>query len=172
MEIHQLIMKAKKGNGAAFLELIQDKKEHLYRIAYCYVKNEQDALDIVSEAVTKAFSSLHGLKKPEYFHTWLTRILINAAIDYQRKIKPLIPITQEIHDTPSPESVDKEEVMDLYQAIDQLEGRLKSIIILKYLEDKTITEIAELLKMPVGTVKTYLNRALKQLRLDLKEEVE
>lgn len=169
MDVNVLIKKAKKGDESAFWALIQDKREYLYKIAYCYVKNEQDALDIVSETVIKALSALHGLKKLEYFHTWLTRILINCSIDHQRKVKPLVPMTKDIGEAPTLETVDKEDVMDLYQAIDQLEGKYKTIIILKYLEDKRITEIADLLKMPVSTVKTHLYRALKLLRLNLKE---
>lgn len=163
-----LINRAKKGDGAAFYALIQDRKEHLYRIAYCYVKNEQDALDLVSEAVTKAYVALPKLKEPAYFETWLIRILINCAIDFIKKAKPLRPMMHDFAEV-SAEVPDREEMMDLYRAIDSLDGLHKTIILLLYLEDKTIVQAAELLQMPVGTVKTYLNRALKQLRLKMKE---
>lgn len=164
-----LINRAKKGDGAAFYALIQDRKEHLYRIAYCYVKNEQDALDLVSEAITKAYIALPKLKEPAYFETWLIRILINCAIDFLKKARPLRPMILDFADEMPAEAPDQEEIMDLYRAIDSLDGLHKTIILLLYLEDKTIVQAAELLKMPAGTVKTYLNRALKQLRMKMKE---
>jgi len=169
MDTSILVGRAKKGDGTAFWELVEARKDSLYRIAYCYVKNEQDALDIVSETICKALSSLKKLKKPEYFYTWLTKILINCAMNHLKKVKPLLSATREIPDTQLSEGVDRAEIVDLYHAIDNLDAKHKSIIILKYIEDMTITQIADILNMPVGTVKTYLNRALKKLRIDLEE---
>ena len=67
-----------KIDKAVFIELFHQREEVLYRIAYMYVKNEDDALDIVNEAVCKAYSSVKRLKEPKYFNTWITRILINC----------------------------------------------------------------------------------------------
>lgn len=169
MDINTLVKSAKKGDGDAFWELVQPRKDALYRIAYCYTKNEDDALDIVSEAICKALSSIGSLKKAEYFYTWLTRILINYSINHTRKVKQLLYDTDDISNKAEPEGLDKAEKIDLYHAIDRLDQKHKSIIILKYIEDFTIVQIAETMKMPSSTVKTYLYRALKELRMDLGE---
>ncbi|HEY5563817.1 MAG TPA: sigma factor [Clostridiaceae bacterium] len=85
MNYNSRILKAKSGDMEAFYELIQDKKESLYKIAYAYTKNEEDAVDTISETVYRAFKNIGKLKSPEYFNTWITRILINCAIDLTRK---------------------------------------------------------------------------------------
>jgi len=169
MDIEALVKRAKKGDGDAFYELIQPKKEKLYRIAYCYTKNEDDALDIVSEAICKALTSIKGLKNPEYFHTWLTRIVINCSINHTRKAGRLMHEMGDIPDIAAVEGIDREGRLDLYNAIDSLDSKRKSIIILKYIEDLTIVQIAEILNIPVGTVKSCLNKALKELRISLGE---
>ncbi|GAA0607894.1 sigma-70 family RNA polymerase sigma factor [Virgibacillus siamensis] len=163
------VKKAKRGNNKAFQELIQDEKDKLYRMAYLYVKNENDALDIVQEAIYKAYISIKTLKEPQYFSSWLTRILINAALDFIRKNRRVIPIDKiesmknawEVHTV--------EDNLDLVDAIDRLEEQYKTVVILRYYKDFSIKQIADTLSCPEGTVKTHLHRAIKQLRVDLKE---
>jgi RNA polymerase sigma-70 factor (ECF subfamily) len=162
------IKKAKKGDEKAFQQLIQEEKNKLFRIAYLYVKNENDALDIVQETVYKAFISIKQLKEPNYFSTWLTRILINCAVDFIRKNKNIIPFA-EVEDT-SEERQPIEEKLDLVEAIRKLENPYKTVIILRYYKDLTIKQIADLLNCPEGTVKTNIHRAISKLKLDLKEE--
>ena len=64
---------------------MEESKEKFYRLAYCYVKQEQDALDILSEATYRGFLHLGKLEKPEYFDTWMSRIIINCAYDLLKK---------------------------------------------------------------------------------------
>lgn len=77
--------KAMAGNKVAFQELVLQEKDNLYRMAYIYMKNENDALDVVHESVFKAYKSIKKLKEPSYFSTWLTRIIINTSIDFLKK---------------------------------------------------------------------------------------
>ena len=168
MDTKELAWKAQKGDHEAFGLLMENRKEAIYRVAYSYVKNREDALDIVSEAVYKAFVSVRKLKNPDYFNTWFTRILINCAINHLNKNKKLASF----HHTVEGETgggVSREEKIDLYSAIDSLDAGEKTIIILMYLEGFTLREIAELLECPLGTVKTRLNKALISLRVKLQE---
>ncbi len=171
MDTVELVKKAKKGDEDAFYRLVESRKENIYKIAYSYVKNKEDALDIVSEAIYKAFTSIKGLKQPKYFNTWFTRILINCAINQTKKNKKILPLDNSIIEEQGIRDVgiSREESMDLYSAIDILEEKQKTIVILKYFEGFTLTEIAEILKCPLGTVKTRLNKALKDLRAKLGE---
>ncbi|QDP39500.1 sigma-70 family RNA polymerase sigma factor [Radiobacillus deserti] len=170
----ETVRRAMNGDDEAFYSLIQENKSTLYRTAFAYTKNEHDAIDIVQEAVYKAYISLGKLKEPDYFHTWLTRILINCAIDFLRKKKRVIPF-----DEPLPESVTSngvleqkpvEDTMDLLQAVANLNEKYKTVIILKYYRDLPLKQIAEILDCPIGTVKSRLNMALKKLRINLEED--
>jgi RNA polymerase sigma-70 factor, ECF subfamily len=91
MLFQDLVKKAKRGNSKAFQKIIEAEKEKLYRMAYLYVKNESDAIDIVHETIYKAFISIKNLKETDYFSTWLMRILINTALDFIKKNKRIIP---------------------------------------------------------------------------------
>jgi RNA polymerase sigma-70 factor (ECF subfamily) len=170
MELYDKVVSARKGNDNAFYDLIQERKEMLYRTAYTYVKNKEDALDIVSETVYKAYASIKKLKEPQYFSTWLTRILINCALDHVKKHSRVIPINEAVTADAESTLSNSEELMDLYSAVDKLEQKYKTIVILKYFQDLTLTQIAEVVECPVGTVKTYLHKALHELRFELKEE--
>ena len=76
-----LVKRAMRGNPKAFGTLVEREQEYLYRMAFLYVRQEQDALDVVQESILKAYKSLKTLREPEYFRTWLTKIVINTAQD-------------------------------------------------------------------------------------------
>lgn len=170
-----IVIQAQKGDDVAFSKLIKGCKENLYKIAFAYLKNEEEALDIVSDTIYKAYMNINKLENPQYFNTWITRILINNAINRLKKNNRIILIDEyekiEGFNTQlSDIEFDVSRRVDLYSAIDQLNVKLKSIIILKYFQDMTISEISEVLKIPEGTIKVYLHRALKKLKIELKEE--
>lgn len=170
MNVEQKVLMAKRGDQTAFTELILEKKSSLYRIAYSYTRNREDAFDVVSDAVYKAYLSLNKLNEPSQFYTWLTRILINCALNLRKANGRLVLIDKALsRETDARE--DQDALIDLYQAIDTLGEPEKTIIILKYLEDMTIEQVAAVMNSPVGTIKTRLNRALQELRLELKEAV-
>ena len=162
---------AQKGDDNAFYELISERKAQLYKTAFTYVKNKEDALDIVSETVYKAYISINKLKEPSLFNTWLTRILINTSLDSINKSSKVVPFEENVSSDIGLILKDDEQIMDLRVAVDKLQGEYKTIVILKYFQDMTLVEIAKVLQCPLGTVKTRLHKALGVLRLDLKEEL-
>ena len=74
MNLEEKVKKAQKGDDNAFYELISEKKEVLYKLAYTYVKNKDDALDIIQETIYKAYMSINKLKEPKFFNTYITTI--------------------------------------------------------------------------------------------------
>ncbi|MEI2665728.1 sigma-70 family RNA polymerase sigma factor [Rossellomorea sp. LJF3] len=162
------VKKARKGDEKAFQELIDLEKNKLYRMAFVYVKNEDDALDIVHDAIYKAFISIKSLKNPQYFSTWLSRILINSALDFIKKHERIIP-TEEMDVIPGERHSQIEEKLDLAGAIEELDVPYKTVIILRYYQDLTVKQIADILDCPEGTIKTRLHRAIRQLKSELKE---
>lgn len=164
----KLVEKAARGNREAFGELIIMHQEYLYRLAYMYTKNEQDALDAVQECAMRAMISMDKLRKPEYFKTWITRILINSIYLAQKKSRNHRPFEEYSEAVPEP-PVSIEEKTDLYDAIDLLPPAYKTVVILQYFQGMKINEIAQVMNIPAGSVKAYLFRAKESLRNRLKD---
>lgn len=149
-------------------EFVLTNKESYYRLAYSYVKNQEDALDIVHESICKAMSSRHSPHRPEEIKPWFYRIVINTALDFLRKRKLVELVDEEILES-SIGSEDTGADLDLRQALDSLPLNYRSIIVLRYFEDLKIEDIAIILGENVNTVKTRLYSALKKLRLQLED---
>lgn len=158
----RLLKKAKKGDEKSFCKLIEQEKIKLYKMAFLYMKNEDDALDVVQETVTKAFIHIKTLKEERYFSTWITRILINTALETIRKNQNIVPINNQIIENEIANH--HEERIDLVSAISQLEEKYKTVIILKYYQDLTVPVISEILQCPQGTVKSNLHRGIIELK--------
>ncbi len=171
MEKEDLVRKAIRGDQEAFTNLIFSRKSMLYKTAYAYVRNKEDALDVVSETVYKAYISISKLKDPLRFQTWLVRILINCALDCLKNNKKLIYIENRYDQVKDNlDHTDRTDELDLFNALNNLDMKYKNVVVLKYFQDLTVSEISQVLNMPLGTVKTYLHKALKELRLELKED--
>ncbi|EGD46715.1 RNA polymerase, sigma-24 subunit, ECF subfamily [Ruminiclostridium papyrosolvens DSM 2782] len=172
------VRNAIKGNKNAFAELMDERKKDIYRIAFIYVKNNLDAMDLFHDTVYNAFATIKKLKNPEFFNTWITRITINCCINFLKKKKRINKNEIQCIDSDdiyqySDGTPDLSEVLssniDLIEAIEKLDIKLKTVILLKYYQDFTINQVAEIVECPIGTVKTRLNRALSLLRLELKD---
>ncbi len=156
-----IVRKAIKGDDEAFYYLINSNKEQLYRIGYSYLKNKDDALEAIQETTFRAYKKIHKLKNPQYFKTWLIRILINYCIDEQARRKKISSFT---NNNVSSIEYDKDDKLVVEAVIEKLKPKYREIIVLKYFEDMTISEIAYLKECPEGTIKTRLSRALERLR--------
>ncbi|QED46646.1 sigma-70 family RNA polymerase sigma factor [Cytobacillus dafuensis] len=164
------VQRAKKGNHKAFQELMEEEKIKLYKMAYVYMKNEADTLEVFQETVYKAFISIKDLKDERYFSTWLTRILINTAFDLLNKKKRVIPMEREVLESKINPYLPSEDHSDLMQAITELDEKYKTVLILRFYKDYTVKQIAEFLDCPDGTVKTNIHRGISLLREKMKED--
>lgn len=164
-DTHKVVTKAIKGNKKAFEKLVRQHYEQIYRTAYLYVHNEEDALDVVQEATYQAFKSIHSLKHPEYFTTWLTKIVIRCSAQLLKRKSNFVPINDEILSNLSmPTTVDHVESMQLLAAIQELRESHRTAIILFYYYDYSIKMVSELMEIPESTVKTYLSRGKAELK--------
>jgi RNA polymerase sigma-70 factor (TIGR02954 family) len=172
-ENERLVKKAIKGNKNAFEKLVQQHYERIYRTAYLYVHNEEDALDVVQEAVYQAYKSIHSLKNPEYFMTWLTRIVIRCAGDVIKKRGKVVPMNDEyLSNMPDESTSDIEESSQLLHAVQQLKVNHRTAIILFYYYDYSIKTISSVMEIPENTVKTYLSRGKAELKKIYEKEEE
>lgn len=142
---------------------LQTHQKDFYRLAYSYTRNSEDALDVIQESVYKAILNANKLKNTEFIKTWFYRIIVNESINLTRKRKTVL-IDDEILDTLTYEDTDQSVVMDLYMAIEQLEPKLRTIIILRYYEDMKLEEIARATQCNLSTVKTRLYKSLEILK--------
>lgn len=152
-----------------FYELIEPIHADLYRMAFVYVQNETDAVDILQQAMIQAFERIESLKEPSYFKTWMIRIVINCSKTYLAKMKKLeVTDPLELVDVQSVSHTYKEEELDLWDALQSLEEKYKTVLLLRFYQDYTVPEVAAILEMPLGTVKTNIRRGLIQLKQKLK----
>ncbi|WP_368655139.1 sigma-70 family RNA polymerase sigma factor [Ornithinibacillus sp. 4-3] len=152
------------------MNLFKKYEEDIYRMAYVYVKNSDDALDVVQETAYKSFTQIKTLKNPEYFKTWLIRIAINISLDFLKKQKKIVYLNTEHTDSLSTNPEDASLQITLESLMERLTEQEKSIVLLRYYADQTMSEIAKTLDIPLGTVKTVLYRALNKLRTQMTRE--
>lgn len=163
-----LINKSIKGDVECFEILLNRYKGYLYKIAYGYMKNEYDSLDLIQECSYKAWINIKKLKKESSFKFWISKILINTAISTLNKNSKInyVDIDTEIQEDIK---IIIEERVDIHNALELLKPEYKTVIILKYFEDMTIESISEVLDLPQNTVKTYIRRAKACIKKILKD---
>ena len=143
-------------------EAIQGK---LYKTAVLYLGDESAAAEALDEAVYKALRGCKKLRQPEYFDTWMTRILINACCDELKRRKRQLSC-DELPET----AAEPYDALPLREAVRRLPKELKELVILRYFSGYTLRETAEIMGIPQGTAATRQRRALELLRLELGEE--
>lgn len=149
-----------------FAVRLEPLRMRLYKTALLYLDNESQAVDAVDEAVYKGLRSCRSLRQPEYFETWLTRILINVCYDQLRRQKRFVPL-EELSET----AVEDFDALPLKEALHRLPKELRDVVILRFFADCTLAETADILGIPPGTAATRQRKALQLLRLELREEV-
>ncbi|CAJ1004671.1 sigma-70 family RNA polymerase sigma factor [Brevibacillus aydinogluensis] len=169
MDVVAFVKQAQSGNDAAYLALFQQYEEMVYRIAFVYVKNQDDALDIVQEVAYRSFKSIKTLREPRYFKTWLTKITISCSINVLQKRRKVIQMKPEQLDDVRSMDEDLPLSITLKDVLEKLDVNEKSVILLRFYQDYTIKEIAQVLELPLGTIKTILYRSLGKLRGILQE---
>ncbi|GAA0497816.1 sigma-70 family RNA polymerase sigma factor [Salinibacillus aidingensis] len=163
----QTVQEAIRGSDEAFLELMKRYKTELYKTALAYFKNENDAIEAVQEVTFRAYRKIKTLKEPAYFKTWIIRIMINYCNDQLRKKKRFTSKPVEMETIQTNDSHIK---MELEDAMQLLDDRSRELLMLKYFHELKIKEIAQVLKRPEGTIKTWLNKALQSLKQVLDEK--
>lgn len=181
-----LISSAKSGDEHALEELLCKYKIAVYNLIYRMVKDKQEAEDLTQETFIKTFKSLPSFNEEYAFSTWIFKIATNNCIDFFRKRKlktysidkPIKYKTSEIQqDHPDPDLnaekniLAKERSELIRQAIDSLPEKYHEAIELRHQKEKSYEEIAEILDLPLGTVKARIFRAREMLNKALKEKL-
>ncbi len=165
----QLVRRAKSGDAEAFIRLMEDNKESMKRIAFAYLKSEEDVADVLQETILDAFEHIHALRKPEYFRTWLVRILLNncAAVCRQRRKQQPVEMSEETfaaYTEGEPRGVEAQSDLEFLDLLRALPEESRMVFQLYYGEQYSVSQIAEILKISENTVKSRLRRGRERLR--------
>ena len=178
---HHLIAECLRGNTSAFGVLVRQYQERLYNCVYRLVDNAEDTQDVVQEAFLNAYQSLDGFKGDSLFFTWLYRIAVNTAISLKRKRRvtvrmemgrngeqPMEPLDPSDQNRPGHALEQAEESQRVHEALGRLSAEHRTVLVMKDMEGQKYETMAEILQVPIGTIRSRLHRA----RLELRELLE
>ena len=148
-----------------FARRVTQMQGSLYRVAASYLRGESDRLDAVAEAIARAWEKRGTLREEAWFATWMTRILIRVCVDIQRRQKRMTPVDT-LPETPTGE----DSCAALREAVDSLPQKLRTMVVLYYMEGYEVLEVARIMGTTKGAVCAGLSRAREKLRSMLGEE--
>lgn len=149
-------------------DYVMENKENFYRLAYSYVQNQEDALDIVQDSIQKAMRS-NTLKNPNAMKSWFYKIIVRTSLDFLRRRNKVTVVDETTIQLHSQGVSDQYENLDLHRALNELSPDYRSVIVLRYFEDLKIEEVAEILDLNVSTIKTRIYKGLKLLRIQMED---
>ena len=162
--MEELVRKAKRGDSSAFAELVRLCRQSMYRVAWTYLGNDEDAADAISETVLVCYEKIETLKKDAYFKTWMIRILINQCKDilkHRSRIQSKAEMQESAFEDSGYIDCEWKEVLSC------LDEKYRIILLLYYTREMDTREIAELLDISRNTVITRLARGRKLLKREL-----
>ena len=160
-EILELVQ---KGDREAYQEIVVRHMQSAYYVALAFIHNHQDALDISQEAFIRAFRKIKKFDTKRPFFPWFYRILKNLCVDHYKRRRRLNEVPLENVRVLAVEHEDREMKKALWKGIDELPDEQKEIIVLRYFQQLSYQEIAEILDKPIGTVMSSLFYAKKRLK--------
>ena len=177
---NNLIKKTLLGDKDAFAQLVNIYKKRVYNLVYQVLKNHHDSEDLAQEVFIHIYKKLDTFQEKSKFSTWLYRVTYNMSINRLKKVRrEIISLNEDSINndsgliaemtTPKETYTIKERQEYLHRLVDSLPAKYRTVITLRYLEDLSYEEIADMLDFPVGTVKTHLYRAKKFLKDKLKQ---
>lgn len=171
MNISRLVRAAQRGNKEALLELILAEQDAYYRLAYSYMGNEHDAMDVMEDMIVTLYEKVVQLQKRESFYSWSKTILVNrckTVLRQQNRFEPLAADeapepAMEAWTTANPYSNTESEA-DLSVLLARLNPRQREAIELRYVHDLPYQTIADITEAPVGTIKSRISQGLQKLK--------
>lgn len=173
----QLVAAVVAGDTDAYGALVERYQDRLYHAMRGVLGSHEDARDVVQEALVRAFLKLESFRAESRFYTWLYRIAMNLALSHRRQKKPMLSMDQVREQAgcepadrqvgPEGLALQKEQIEQLWAALDRLPHQAREILVLRELEGCNYETIGQILELPVGTVRSRLFRARMQLREQL-----
>jgi RNA polymerase sigma-70 factor (ECF subfamily) len=164
VETEELVRKAKQGNKEALVQLIMAEKQSYYKLAYVYMKNPEDAMDAMEDMIVILYENISRLKNESSFYSWSKTILVNCCKNSLKK-KNKVVLFDSLHEEQQGNTVEqKDEQLSLEKHLGELNTKQQEAIRLRYFMDMDYQSIAEILEIPVGTVKSRISIGLNRLK--------
>lgn len=166
---NEVIKQVKKGNREAYQVIVERYMQRAYYIALGFVRNSQDAMDISQESFIKAFRKIKRFDSEKSFFPWFYKLLKNLCLDHIKRRSRVQEIPLDEARVLKEEREDREMKEILWRGIEGLPFEQKEVIILRYFQEFSYQEIAEITGKPVGTVMSSLYYAKKRLKEAIKK---
>ncbi len=171
IELEAIYSRCVKGDKLAWEALVKETQSRIFRLAMFYVRERAEAEDLAQEIYVKMYRNLHKVQDPEKFQSWMFAIARNCCLDRIRRmksnaqLKAAVSASGDLAEVPQEEQRydEKRRREFLYRAMEGLSEQAREIVLLKEIQQMKISEIAKMLSLPVGTIKSRSNRA----RVDL-----
>ncbi len=177
LDDQRLIRESREGNTAAFGALVSRYQDRLFNTVLRLANNAEDARDVVQEAFIHAYQSLHSFKGDSLFFTWLYRIAVNTAISLKRKQKPTLRLyaggdeqagfepadpSESVRPGHAVEMAEEERIV--HEGLAKLSPEHRAVLVMKDMEGMKYEDMADILGVPIGTIRSRLHRARLELR--------
>jgi RNA polymerase sigma-70 factor (ECF subfamily) len=172
-----LVRAAQAGDSRAFAEIVRRYQRAIYRVAYGFTRVPADADDLAQETFVRAYQAIKRFRVGEPLYPWLARIASNLALSLLRRrrrrpesaLEPLVEAGMQwgVEDDPGRSVIDRERRQHLQEAMAELKPEHQSVLVLRAVQEMSYEEIAQTLKVPLGTVMSRLSRARAELRARL-----
>lgn len=171
------VKRAKSGDKEALLELILEEKDNYYKLAFVYMRNEEDSLDVIQDMIIILYKEINKLKNLDSFYSWSKTILVNLCkkeLKLKKKNEDFMGnLKIEYKNSENKEELlEAEDKIYLSKLIEKLNEKQKEIIKLRYYLDYSYEEISIILDIPLGTVKSRINKGLNKIKKDFGGELE
>lgn len=170
IDASMIVKSIKRGNLEILMQWIDINKQKLYRMSWSYLKNNADVEDVFHNTIIKVAQNINKLQNEQAFEGWVISILLNECRKLLRDRRKVQPSEYIELGTTTCNLEDQAESLDLIDGLRSIDEEYKELITLKYCSGYSQKEIAEILNMPLGTVKTKIFRGLKMLREILRKE--
>lgn len=161
-------MAQQEKNADAFILLMEQNRQSMLKVAKSYLDNEEDVADVLQDSILTCYEKLDTLKQPQFFKTWLIRIVINKCKDRLRQNREISVPQEYMQEAYAEDRTDSD--LAFTQLMEALDEKYRTILVLYYVEGYNTKEIAELLGLNLHTVKSRLARAREQFAREYKKE--
>jgi RNA polymerase sigma-70 factor (ECF subfamily) len=160
----RLVERFKRGDEAAFEELVHRHRERIYRAAWRVAGDHAEADDLAQESFLRAYRSLSGFRGESRFLTWMMRILMNLALSRRGSRRFTVPLEEARHVGMGEGAGESALRRQVREAVGRLPSRQRQVLLLKVYEQMKFTEVAEAMGISVGTAKATFFQAVRGLR--------
>lgn len=163
MKMITAVQQAQSGDSEVFIQLCRQIEPEMYGMARSILNRDEDCADVMQEATLKAYQAIRSLRQPEFFKTWMLRILINECRQHLRRQKNIVEADAVVTQLESHTTSTEYEKIELREAVGRLDDPLRTVVLLHYFQDMPIRQVAEVLNISETAVKSRLFRARKSL---------